>query len=123
MSKHTPGPWTAFEARQSKDTHPSLGPRFEACVRVGAESNAGNAIAIVYMGAEGATSSRQGDVYANARLIAAAPELLSALEAVLAFEDPDSLEDQQTDARLRAARAEAWERAKDVIAKATGEQP
>ena len=54
------------------------------------------------------------------RLIAAAPELLEALESVLAFEDPDSIEDQRNDARLRQSRAEAWEKAKAAIRKATG---
>lgn len=75
----------------------------------------GNAICIEHRRVE----CRAADVL----LIAAAPELLEALEGVLAFEDPDSIEDQQSDIRLREARAEAWERVKAAIAKATGERP
>ena len=69
-SNHTPGPWT------TKPTA-SLGPQYAVYPEAG-----GPDIAIVY---------DHGNTAANAHLIAAAPELLAALEQILAAaDDPDN---------------------------------
>ena len=59
---------------------------------------------------------------ANARLIAAAPDLFAALYSLLDFEEPDSILDQQTDVRLREERAAAVGAAHAALAKAQGAQ-
>lgn len=61
-SKHTPGLWTF---------------RFRAPGTVVETADSGEGIALV------ASTPEHGDMHANARLIAASPELLAALEAVL----------------------------------------
>jgi hypothetical protein len=45
-------------------------------------------------------------------------DLLDALSALVEFDELDSVLDQQTDVRLRAARAEAWDRARALLSKA-----
>ena len=64
MSKHTPGPWTANE---EFDDGESLGIAITA-------GRLGQVVRVFDVGQEG---------FANAALIAAAPELLAALEHVL----------------------------------------
>lgn len=115
-AKHTPGPW--FTNRQGRST-----VYIEAPIRDGW---------LQEVAACGPTEAGQEQQEANARLIAAAPELLAALQAALAVID-DYLEyehngdpwtedaramgemdidDYQCDGRLEAAR--------EAIAKATG---
>jgi len=92
---HTPGPWTA-EQRTPKAAYNS-----EPYWRV---STAGGSC--MYVGC--------GDVEdeADARLIAAAPDLLAALQALCVLE---------ADGMQAAESAiESWERARAAIAKATG---
>lgn len=99
MTTHTPGPWTAV---------PSKFRDGELIVQAGMPSNR--------------ILARFGDLYpldeidhANARLIAAAPKLLEALEFVVEqFTDMDEMAFVQR-AAIRRARA--------AIAKATGAQP
>ena len=89
MNKHTPGPWIVFESRhpykdgskahverniytqridpQSKDHYPIV------CQSVGVGRTGGKAVHFVHI------------KEANARLIAAAPELLASLEEVMAY--------------------------------------
>lgn len=93
MSAHTRGPWTARGN----------------CVDTGGDY----AIRCDRTGANGSQ-----DV-ANARLIAAAPELYAALDALLTFHEPDSQADQCTDARLREQCADAWDKARAVLASVT----
>lgn len=89
-TKFTPGPWTAFEAFQDPESHWSVGPRFKACIRVGGTTNAGNVIAIVCMGGDGATSSSGAAVDANARLIADAPAMYALLQKIVDhFQNPN----------------------------------
>lgn len=87
MSKHTPGPWEVLE---EKDYPPSvISEMHDICTMSGAKSNP--------------------SVMADARLIAAAPELLEALEAVMAeYEDGYGLR--------------CLKQVRSAIAKATGEQ-
>lgn len=58
----------------------------------------------------------------NAQLIAAAPDLLTSLETLLAFMEPDSVIDQASDPHLRRDRELAVELAYSAMRKATGVQ-
>jgi len=97
MNKHTPGPWNPY----FDETYGVLGPdkgRVAICMNL--------------KGAHGLAGRRHGDeVAANARLIAAAPDLLAALNAMLTHMGMD--EDEWTKPTFDQARA--------AIAKATGE--
>jgi hypothetical protein len=76
MSKHTPGPW--------EDGTMSISKRNWALIHDGAEINivkrGADVIAAVWCG-----DDEDGEEAANARLIAAAPELLEALEGLYAL--------------------------------------
>lgn len=101
MSSHTPGPWLLSE----KDN---------AFVYALNDSGTNRFYFKVYGGhishqkrryVSGNPKTSEEEVLANARLISAAPDLLSALREVVAISDRDH---------------EAWGRAKAAIAKATG---
>jgi len=103
MSKHTPGPWKAI------CDNPRQVNRMAMVATYG-----GGGVCI--------DCTKSGDSYemdcANARLIAAAPELLEALRAIVATTiemGGTTLKAEQHNARLFAAIS--------AIAKATGEQP
>ena len=97
MSKHTPGPWEAHFEEAYFVTGPDRG-------RVAMMMN--------LKGAHGLGGRRTGDESAaNCRLIAAAPELLSALNAMLTHMGMD--EDEWSKPTFDQARA--------AIAKANGE--
>ena len=92
-----------------------------------ASGGQGNALAIVYLGGNGALSGKSEDVEANARLIAAAPELLAALKAMehtammlgLSRGDEDGKGDAKwADALM--AHFKAIEQARAAIAKVEG---
>lgn len=97
-AKHTPGPWT---------------PEFGEAYRVRAQQDGGQvAIMMNLKGQHGLAGRRNGDeVAANARLIAAAPELLDALQAII----NDGLHCDVVPHLHTKARA--------AIARATGETP
>ena len=107
MNKHTPGPWKAHFEEAYFVTGPDLG-------RVAMMMN--------LKGAHGMGGRRSGhESAANARLIAAAPELLEALQELhtivsRAIHDGDWIVDGACDPDACMMRAE------DLIAKATGEQ-
>jgi hypothetical protein len=75
---HTPGPWTATNPRKwlGGTDHCKCSVRYGSLLL-------GNAIAEVYLGGPGALRSDVESVQANARLIAAAPELLNALRDIV----------------------------------------
>lgn len=82
MSAYTPGPWCVGATCRSMPE----GQYPEIPVRVGswgANGGPGNALAMVYMGGPGATSTQEADLEANARLIAQAPALVEALQGLL----------------------------------------
>ena len=88
--KHTPGPWTL---------HPGAGKKSERYIWREAPYPGGQCVAAVYPGITGEDeraldypwSSRQEAADANAALIAAAPDLLAACHAALAYlDDEDS---------------------------------
>lgn len=94
-TKHTPGPWKAFPS------DPADGAE---CYYLTAVELRGE-IACIY-------GPQRDEQEANARLIAAAPELLEALEGLLAHLGPDGY--------IPNAGGTATERARAAIAKATG---
>ena len=95
MSKHTPGPWASNEYTTSV----SVPLKAVDCERIG--------FSIVFV-----NGHRGKEAAANARLIAAAPELLEALKEIVDAADGAGWE--QLDPSFKKARA--------AIAKATGEQ-
>ena len=102
MSKHTPGPWHVFDNREDKSF-----PRNDAGL-IGVGSKRDSDVAHCH-GFHGARPVEE--TLANCKLIAAAPELLVALQNLLAFaegEFPGACED---DCNVLAAHA--------AIAKAT----
>jgi hypothetical protein len=106
MSKHTPGPWF-------------VAPRNEV-------NSAGHNIAMIadldwgqYRDAE---DNGEAEFEANARLIAAAPDLLEALKAAMAF-----LDENVADPDITAGMAQAYIKLRDInpkaiIAKAEGKE-
>ena len=105
--KHTPGPWSAFISRRSKTVSVDIGP-----VPHGRRPNVVN-----WMGFDSCDLPLNQQI-ANARLIAAAPELLSALVAARAeiwrLLDAKGVEPKQAREWPEIVSAEA------AIAKATG---
>lgn len=96
MSKHTPGPWTQGNSKNGKE-----------CVWLNGKTEPplGQGMGLDYTWIDCGTE-------ANARLIAAAPDLLAALKSIaIAMEDEVLVHDDQREA-MRAATA--------AIAKATG---
>ena len=73
MTKHTPGPWRVGRVRESYWNHTPMS------VEVPVYFGDGNTLALVYLGGPGALYANEESVLANARLIAAAPDLLEAL--------------------------------------------
>jgi hypothetical protein len=102
MSKHTPGPW-GFDPD-------NWGQSFKAGWGILALDEDGCALRPAYIHVERNGYDHHEEAEANARLIAAAPELLEALKAKLA-------------ARVHNERVKADEMARAAIAKATGEKP
>lgn len=96
MSAHTPGPWTILNA-----AHPGIEAEEVAT-------------SVVVWGDDEDEAGVHGDTpeeaFANALLIAAAPDLLEALEAFVEADDKQQAHSPETADRARAA-----------IAKATGE--
>lgn len=117
MSKHTPGPWIADDAFMADDNQVRVGTPFKG----GAVFESVTICECWYRDeADDETVPTVAVAEANARLIAAAPELLHALTRLLeAFEVARGLcldrADFTRDNRLAGARA--------AIAKATGVQP
>ena len=100
MSKHTPGPWYRING---SDIFTEVGAPNASGIK--APRNDGWMVADCDMGSLGFD-----EVTANARLIAAAPDLLTALEMVL--DDPESLD----------GRPRTYSAARAAIAKARGDK-
>ena len=95
MSKHTLGPWEASEGYPSDTWHVDMPSRGYSVVVSRAEEDWDMAVE---------------EVQANAHLIAAAPELLDALETLLLSTERDDMN----------FRVRAMEAAREAIAKAKG---
>lgn len=104
-TKHTPGPWKYSSWEQFGDT------RFYVSQKEGAPYTP-NYSDVASLISETVSGERVAIQEANARLIAAAPELLAALHDCLAFLENDCPLDLPCAPEIRAARA--------AIAKATG---
>lgn len=98
-AQHTPGPWKLSDF----EVYPT--------VWKGAENTRNHALIARVSNWGGETNELREQAAANARLIAAAPELLNALCAIVASDDAHALTQQWIEMGRRA------------IAKATGEQP
>jgi hypothetical protein len=117
MSKHTPGPWTAHNTGEHAFTIKATSVRVNA--------SAGEKERSYYQGI--ASVSERGDhpqhgggisfktCQANARLIAAAPELFEALKLLIAEYEPN-----MKAFALDAPRKAKWDAAQAAIAKVTG---
>lgn len=111
-TRHTPGPWMAYGPALPTTDSPEGG---DYCVMDGGTNVIAEAF---YRVSEGVGGTHNAE--ANARLIAAAPLMLEALQDVLReFVDPNQGLDQFDSAIVR----KAVERARAAIAAATGEQP
>jgi len=111
MSNHTPGPWKVYQITEKNKKDDG----YTCHVVTDEEYPKGFCVAKVH-----ANSIFQRDVESNARLIAAAPELLEVLEKVLRYTE-DMLMDE-----FRADDLSDWpwvEEAHKVISKAKGESP
>lgn len=93
MSAHTKGPWKADITREPEE--------FAVIVGVGGASGT----MVVAEIATGINDKWTPEDEANARLIAAAPELLAALRELLALGQQESIEDGELEAAQKAARA------------------
>ena len=102
MSTHTPGPWLVQAGDEWADGIVTL------------EGHNENGTPMYWTVAS--YNRRRDEADANARLIAAAPELLEALQALIAEYEPN-LKAFATDAPRKAK----WEAACAAIAKAAGE--
>lgn len=80
-TKHTPGPWTVRDHGKDMNSESNI------YVHVGGEKNYGNPILKVVMGGHGALNSDNDSLIANAKLIAAAPDLLEAIQCALNIKD------------------------------------
>jgi hypothetical protein len=95
QTKHTPGPWTAYNASNG---------RIYKFWRIKAGKHVVATVSDIDL---------TNEDYANARLIAAAPELLEALETLINLHEG-------VDDGGSGIEPEDWQTAKDVVSKALG---
>jgi hypothetical protein len=93
--KHTQGPWIAIERYTDRNAIPIGHKRADGAIAIFAECN----------GLVGVTGDTEGD--ANAKLIAAAPELLAALQELVLAPNKIRPEKYWDDARAAIAKATA----------------
>jgi len=106
-TEHTPGPWVEIETETSVSLDYDDGPRLGGWSDIGPEAGAPIAIALGY----GGFSDRRLD--ANARLIAAAPDMLDAL-----ISTRDSLQAMADEGIIAEG---SWPTIDAAILKATGQ--
>ena len=125
MNKHTPGPWSYRKVPRKQEWEINT----KRCPNSGHESWTGMS---VVFGCDDYPKMGKIVGEANARLIAAAPELLEALELLMKYSARPSCESLHHDKKYRHTALEpcpaevnlyqARIMAEDAIAKATGEQ-
>ena len=110
MSKHTPGPWRVGNVDPLSFGQP--------------QGNGTLPLGFVYGPSHAELSEHGRECLANAKLCAAAPDLLEALTLLVRYfpTDTDMREVGCGDAHVNAARF-AYDVARAAITKATGEQP
>lgn len=106
MSAHTKGPWYWLEADNGEDGYGG-----DPLTIAGPDNTD---LAIVFSDEDSTVATTREEAIANARLIAAAPELLEALAGMV------SIYDSVTSGQERELREEWLPKARAVIAKATG---
>ena len=110
MTKHTPGPWAVGKVKNKKQK-----AYIDAELHNPVDDPLGcaswNGLAVAY-GSTFDTEKGREVMLANARLIAAAPDLLAAVKGYMAWADPEICHDDELNAILESFRA--------AIAKATG---
>ena len=111
--KHTPGPWTFSRWNEFGDM------RFYISQADGAPHTP-QLSDVATLIAETPSNEWQSIQEANARLIAAAPELLAACQAIVEYQ---RLAESDETYGLLNAYAKAFEASIAAVAKATGEQP
>jgi hypothetical protein len=100
-TKHTPGPWTVFNPDDGEcHRYPGIDSESETIIIYGNEDEV-----------SGVRGQSKEVAEANARLIAAAPELLEVLVEILPIAETMINSNHPT-----------WKKAKSAIAKATGEK-
>jgi hypothetical protein len=104
MSEHTPGPWTISPACGD-----FVVPQLDGFP---------SGVAAVAVALRGAPNRSEEEVGANARLIAAAPELLDALKNLMHAEHAPYRGPLQYD----SVREDAWDRARAAVARAAGRE-
>jgi hypothetical protein len=113
MSEHTPGPWKTIEANWALD--PETGQMAqEAIVTVVAGEEGKVTVPICEVAGAEEYGEPSPTVVANARLIAAAPRLLAALEWALGYGEFEFRPNDGDD-------IDAYQKAKAAIAKARGQ--
>jgi hypothetical protein len=105
MSKHTPGPW--YHDKDGYIWRRPLNELYEYGGRVAGDKP----VACAWIGWDGEGQTGY-PLEANARLIAAAPEMLEALQMFLAYNDQGGPISFDTDAM--------WAKARNVLAKIEG---
>lgn len=107
-TKHTPGPWTVLPEEVDRDYIRVRG------TRLGERYKVANVPTVT---GRGVPAREADETRANARLIAAAPELLEALEVLEAYVANNIVTDYPTGIDIEGT---AFQRARAAIAKATG---
>ena len=102
MSAHTPGPWTVSDLYADDDGQPELAIQAKVNGRICHPA----AVCLQF-------PTMQGMQMANARLIASAPELMEALQELMAWQVKN----------VNKWNNPSYDNAARVIAKATGETP
>lgn len=117
MSAHTPGPWILATVRTSVGS----------CHKIGPFPNGDRAKTFACVYADGHrigiddANPASAELRANARLVAAAPELLEACQAMIEWDAREQDYAVDFNARMELCRI-AFDKARAAIAKATGEQ-
>lgn len=118
---HTPGPWSLKTVPTSDGSCHKIGP-FPSASRVHSETHACVYASGIRLGIDDSTPVAR-ELLANARLIAAAPELLDALTRMLKQFPADSdLYAAGWDSSAINEACDAYDTARAAIRKATGEE-